>query len=146
MWWISSKNVWNVWDAENVQQAYTKTWNKVKAILRKSKREFKRNSAIQSESNPKIFWSHVHGKLKTKTGGVPLLQDEKDKTSTKFDNKENANILQKQFAIVFTKEPNTEVPVLDKKTEVNLPNINITEEMVRNEILKLNVNKSCRPD
>ena len=55
MWWISSKNVWNVWDAENVQQAYTKTWNKVKAILRKSKREFKRNSAIQSESNPKIF-------------------------------------------------------------------------------------------
>ena len=55
MWWISSKNVWNVWDAENVRQAYTKTWNKVKAILRKSKREFKRNSAIQSESNPKIF-------------------------------------------------------------------------------------------
>ena len=55
MWWILSKNVWNVWDAENVRQAYTKTWNKVKAILRKSKREFKRNSAIQSESNPKIF-------------------------------------------------------------------------------------------
>ena len=27
--------------------------------------------------------------------------------------------------------------------EVNFPNINITEEMVRNEILKLNVNKSC---
>ena len=38
------------------------------------------------------------------------------------------------------------MPVLDKKTEVNLPNINITEEMVRNEILKLNVNKSCGPD
>ena len=35
--------------------------------------------------------------------------------------------------------------VLDKKTEVNIPNINITEEMVRNEILKLNVNKSCIP-
>ena len=35
--------------------------------------------------------------------------------------------------------------VLDKKTEVNIPNMNITEEMVRNEILKLNVNKSCGP-
>ena len=44
-----------------------------------------------------------------------------------------------------TKEPNAEVPVLDKNTEVNLPNINITEEMVRNEILKLNVNRSCGP-
>ena len=55
-------------------------------------------------------------------------------------------ILQKQFASVFTKEPNAEVPVLDKKTEVDLSNINIKEQMIRNEILKLNVNKSCRPD
>ena len=76
---------------------------------------------------------------------TPLLQDEKDEILTKFDDKENANILQKQFVSVFTKEPNAEVHVLDKKTEVNPPNINVTEEMVRNEILKLNVNKSCIP-
>ena len=38
------------------------------------------------------------------------------------------------------------MPALDKKTEVNLPNINITEELVRNEILKLIVNKSCGLD
>ena len=38
------------------------------------------------------------------------------------------------------------MPVLDKKTEVNLPNVIITEEMVRKKILKLNVNKSCGPD
>ena len=38
------------------------------------------------------------------------------------------------------------MPVLDKKTEVNLPNINIREEMIWSEILKLNVNKSCGPD
>ena len=36
--------------------------------------------------------------------------------------------------------------VLDKKTDVNLPNIIITEEMIRKAILKLNVNKSCGPD
>ena len=76
----------------------------------------------------------------------PLLQDQKDKTSTKFDNKETANILQKQFSSVFTKEPNAEVPVLDKKTEVNLSNINIKEQMIWNEILKLSVSKSCGPD
>ena len=93
-----------------------------------------------------MFWSHVLSKLKTKTGVTPLLQDEKDETSTKFDDKVKANILLKQFDSVFTKEPNAEVPVLDKKTEVNLPNINITEEMVRNEILKLKVNKKCGPD
>ena len=144
--WISSKNVLNVSDAENTRQAYTKARNKVKAMIRKSKREFERNIGIQSKSNPKIFWSHVRSKLKTKTGVARLLQDKKDETSTKFDEKEKTNILQKQFVSIFTKEPNAEVPVLEKKTEVNLPNINITEEMVRNEILKLNVNKSCGPD
>ena len=50
-------------------------------------------------------------------------------------------MLQKQFFSVFTRKPNAEVPVLDKKTEVNLSNINITDEMVQSEILKLNVNK-----
>ena len=126
--WISSKNVLNVSDAENTRQAYTKARNKVKAMIRKSKREFERNIGIQSKSNPKIFWSHVRSKLKTKTGVARLLQDKKDETSTKFDEKEKTNILQKQFVSIFTKEPNAEVPVLDKKTEVNLPNINITEE------------------
>ena len=77
---------------------------------------------------------------------APLLHDEKDETSTKFDDKRKANILQKRLVIVFTKEQNAGVLVLDKKTEVNLPNVNITEEMVQNEMLKLNVNESCGPD
>ena len=75
-----------------------------------------------------------------------LSQSEKDETSTKFDDKEKENILQKQFASVLTKEPNADVPVHDKKSEVNHPNINITEEMVQNETLKLNVNKSRGSD
>ena len=75
-----------------------------------------------------------------------LLKDEKDETSTKFDNKEKANILQKQFVSVFKKESNAEETVLDKKTEVSLPNIIIKEKMLWNEVLKLNVNKSCGPD
>ena len=107
--WISSKNVLNVSDAENVRQAYTEARNKVKVMIHKSKRDFERNIGIQSKSNPKIFWSNVRSKLKTKTGVVPFLQDEKDKTSTKFDDKEKANILQKQFVSVFTKERNAGV-------------------------------------
>ena len=115
-------------------------------MIHKSKGEFERNIGMQSKSNPKIFWSHVHSKLKTKTGVAPLLQDEKDETSTKFDDKEKTNTFKKQFVSVFTKEPNAEAPVLDVKGEVNCPNTSVTEEMVRNKILKLNVNKSCGPD
>ena len=36
--WISPKNVLNVSGAENVRQAYTKARNKVKTMIRKSKR------------------------------------------------------------------------------------------------------------
>ena len=93
--WVSSKNVLNAADAENIRQAYTKARNKVKAMICKSKREFERNIGIHSKSIPKICWPHVRSKLKTKTCVAPLLQDEKDETSTKFDDKEKANILQK---------------------------------------------------
>ena len=78
--WISPKNVSNVSGAENVRQTYTKARNKVKTMIRKSKRKFGRNIGIQSTNNPKIFWSHDRSNLKTKTGVAPLLQDEKDET------------------------------------------------------------------
>ena len=102
--WISSKNVLNASVVENVRQAYTKDRNKVKAMIRKSKREFERNIGIQLKSKPKISCSHVRSKLKTKTSVAPLLQDEKNETSSKFDDKEKANILQKQFVSAFTKK------------------------------------------
>ena len=80
-WWISSENVLNASDAENVRQEYTKARNKFKAMISKSKREIERNTGTQLNSNPKIFWSHVRSKLETKTNVAPLLQDEKDETS-----------------------------------------------------------------
>ena len=45
--WISFKNVLNVSDAEDVRRAYTKARNKVKAMIRKSKREFEKSIGIQ---------------------------------------------------------------------------------------------------
>ena len=77
---LQSKTTLNVSYAENVRQAYTKARNKVKSMILKSKREFERNIGIQSKSNPKIFWSHVHSKLKTKTGVALLSQDKKGET------------------------------------------------------------------
>lgn len=47
------------------------------------------------------------------------------------------------FLAFSNKEQNDEVPVFDKKTTLNLSNINNTDEMVRKEILKPNLNKSC---
>ena len=41
--WISSKDLLNNSDAEHFLQAYTKAIKKTKAMIRKSKRDFRRN-------------------------------------------------------------------------------------------------------
>ena len=70
-----------------------------------------------------------------------MLENSEDK-----DDKDKANILQKQFVSVFTHEQEGNIPELKSRTTERIPNVVITEEMVRNEILSLNVNKSCDPD
>ena len=92
-----------------------------------------------------MFWSHVRGKLKTKSGVAPLLEDVTDKNSTKFDDQEKANILQRQFASVFTNEPPGMLPHFDKKTNATITD-QITEEIVKREIRNLNIDKACGPD
>ena len=78
--------------------AYTKARDKVKRLIRQSKKRFEMGIAGNVKTNPKKFWKYVRKKLKTKSGVSPLLQNIKDKNSSKFDDKENANILQDQFS------------------------------------------------
>ena len=62
---------------------------------------------------------------------APLLENDHDKDSTRFDDREKANILQKQFASVFTHEPEGEIPRLEKRTDAHICDLLITEEMVQ---------------
>ena len=74
------------------------------------------------------------------------MEDDDDKTSLKFNDDEKAEILQKQFTSVFTKEPPGDVPFLGQLTDASIPNLIITEEMVLGEILLLKISKSPGPD
>ena len=55
-----------------------------------------------------------------------------------FGDEEKANIPQNQFSSVFTQEPDGEIPTLDRRTNTAIQNIDISEEVVRREILNLN--------
>ena len=101
---------------------------------------------MKSKSNPKAFWSHIRRRLKTKTGVAPLLENNNDKCSTKFSDSDKANILQKQFSRAFTREPEGDIPSLQKRTESEISYFDETVEMVQYELKKLNINKSCGPD
>ncbi len=131
---------------QSMRSLYTKSRDKAKRLIRRSKRLFEKGIASRVKSNPKEFWKYARMKLKTKSGISPLLENVKDPNSLKFDDKEKANILQKQFSSVFTKEQRGNLPKMDPRTEKKIEKLLITEEKVKNEILKLNVNKSCGPD
>ena len=132
--------------ADEARLSYIKERNKVKRMMRQTKRCFEREIGTNCKNNPKVFWSHVRNKLNTKSGVAPLLENINDKKSIKFDDKEKANILQKQFSSIFTQEPQEEIPFLNKRTDTCVRNIVVTKNMVRKEILGLNINKSCGPD
>ena len=125
---------------------YTKARNKVKSLMRQAKKRYEKGICLEGKKNPKAFWAHVRQKLKTKSGVAPLLENVNDKESTKFDDKEKADILQRQFAGVFTREPDGDLPELKRRTKITLKDLVLTKEMVRNVTIILNVNKSCGPD
>ena len=133
-------------DGNKKRMEYNTARNKVSKLLRQAKRRFEKELASKCKINPKAFWGHVRHKLKTRSGISPLLENVEDKTSLKFKHSEKAKILQKQFSSVFTKEPDGEIPTIDKRCNESICDIYITEDMVQSEINKMNVNKSSGPD
>ena len=63
-----------------------------------------------------------------------------------FGDNDKASLLLRQFSSVFTREPNGEIPRIEQRTDITLPDPVITEEIVLDALQKINVNKSCGPD
>ena len=141
--WIKSFNS----DGEEVARLhYSRARNRVKTQLRRAKRRYERNIALEAKKNPKSFWRHARRSLKTKGGVAPLLSNQSDKSSMKYSDEDKANILLKQFSSVFTREDPGEVPTISKRTKAVLKNLHISEEMVTKALKEININKSCGPD
>ena len=116
--------------------------NKVKPMMRQAKRRFERDIAKKSK-----FWSHIRHRLKTKSGVAPLHENPQEKGSMKFsDVVDKANILQNQLSSVYVKKPEGAIPILNRRTLMSIGELHVTCDMVRQEILNMNVNKSCGPD
>ena len=140
--WIKSIKDSN---AESNRRLYCKARNRVKKMMKKAKRHLEKCIGAESERNPKLFWSRVRRNLKTKTGIAPLLENPNDKSSIKVNDKDIANILQKQFVSTFTDEPDGELPDFETRTTKNITSVTISSDKVRKKILQLDENKACGP-
>ena len=125
---------------------YAKARNKVSTLVRKDKQRFEQGIAKEGKLKPKLFWNPARRKLKTKVGVAPLLANLDDKNSLVFDDKEKANLLQSQFASVFTKESLDNIPSFSMRSQAKISTIEIPVEEVEKKLRSLNTNKSYGPD
>ena len=89
----------------NLGFKYVKLRNQCQQQCRKAKRNYEKGISEQSKSQPKAFWKFSNQKLKTKSCVAPLLANPENPHSLCYDDKEKAEILQKQFVSVYTNEP-----------------------------------------
>ena len=92
--------------------------------VRRAKRKFEKNLAAEIKENPKCFWKYVRSKTKVKTGINDL---EREDGSFARRDEDKADVLNKFFASVFTREDTSNMPepVWKEIGEV-LEDINIT--------------------
>ena len=128
------------------RQVYVTARNRVKRLMSRARRRYEKNICDKSKTKPKVFWSHVRGKMKSVSGVSSLLESPNDKSSLRHENHEKAEILQKQFCSVFTIEPEGQLPDFPRRTRQSIDKIVITKEMVKQRLTELDTNKSFGPD
>ena len=124
--------------------AYTRTRDTLRKVTRKLKKDFERNLVLQIKENPKAFWSYVKTKTKTRVTVESLIRG--DGTVAETD-REKADVLNRFFSSVFTKENLATIPQTNGiYNGPLLEDVVITPEEVADKLMSLNPNKSPGPD
>ena len=133
-------------EKDNNRINYIRSRNNVNKLMRQAHRAYEQKICDNSKQKPKVFWSHVRSKMKSSSTVSSLLDSPKDENSLKHEDHEKANILQRQFCSVFTKEPEGELPEFQTRTDAVIADILITKEMIQKLLKELDQNKSFGPD
>ena len=112
--------------------------------IRIAKHEYEKNICLNVKDKPKVFWSYIKSKSKTRDKICDLMQEDGELTS---NNKEKAEVLNKFSSSVSTRENTENVPEMpDRQFESILDNITITPEEVLKKLFNLNPSKAAGPD
>ena len=104
----------------------------------------KKDLASKIKTDPKLFWSYVRSKMKTKSS---LSQLKSPCGTLTNDNTEKAGLLNKFFASVFETEGTEALPDFpDREFAEIITTVEITENTIMKAISKLKPSKSQGPD
>ena len=122
---------------------YKRETNVLKKNTRKAKRKYEKKLAKQVRHNKRAFYRYVNSKLTVR----PELREIQDENGEMVDKEDKiCNILGQYFSSVHTARWDGELPDMNEHFETELRSISITQEIVKDRLEKLKVNKSCGPD
>ena len=96
----------------------------------------------EDENKNKKFYKFLKNR-KRDSSGVPPLTNKQGETIT--DTKGKAEVLNKQYQSVFTKEDNQSIPPVNNQN-LNMPDINFTTNVISKLLSKPNPQKANGPD
>ena len=109
--------------------------NELRKLTKKLQRDYEKDIARRSKKSPKIFWSYVNSKLKSK----PRLEDlQKQGGGIAITNLDKAKVLSDFFASVFTTENLERTPQADSQYSGQpLEHIQVNPQLVLEKLRKL---------
>ena len=107
------------------------------------KRLFERKIAKNSGKNRRAFFKYVNSKLTVRPEITAIKGDD---GQLKENDADICEAIAKYFNTVYLPQSNEEMPDMQNMTEAIISSVNITRDMVKDKLEKLNVRKSCGPD
>ena len=139
------KKAWRKWKKsgkEEDRRNYLELESKTKKSIRNRKNAIERQVAKDSKINPKSFFSYINSSRQNRNSIGPLKIDDK----LVVDPKEQADALNNYFSSVFTR-CNVAPPSKESLAGIEiLENVEITEECIKDEIVRLKKVAAPGPD
>nr|XP_047145670.1 uncharacterized protein LOC101240861 [Hydra vulgaris] len=115
----------------------------LKKLINKGRCEFELDLAIKSKHNPKILFKYVNSKQNVRTTITALKRINGDTITNPI---EIVNRLSNHFQSVFNKNEDDELPYFIKRTEAICKYSQITQDLVKNKLSDLSVDKTVGLD
>ena len=146
----AKKKAWEHYKKQNTPEAYENYKRKLNISTRenrKAQENFENKLSKNIKNDTKGFFSYVRNKQRSRVGVGPLKDADGNMV---LDDLRGANLLNSYFSSVFTRENLANVPdaskLVDDKSDNNLIDIEITEELVKKKLDLIKVDKSTGVD
>jgi hypothetical protein len=124
-------------------EEYVACEKEVKRMIPNAKRSFEKRLAGENGGDSRPFYSYIKQRTKSKPGIGPLKNEKREVVS---EDQGMAELLNKFFGSVFTREDTEHIPTAADMETTRLEEVNITARAVKEKIRNLKTESAAGPD